>query len=252
MENPMDMTGRTVLVTGASSGIGRETAILLSQLGASVVLVGRDAGRLAETQSLMLGQNHRLEAFDLNEVEAIPQWMKRLSATTGPLHGLVHSAGVVLQRGLRFLTDRDLQEVMRINVHAAVALAKGFRQKGVCGTPGSVVLLTSTIGLIGLPGLSAYAASKGALISMSKSLAVELAPENIRVNCVAPSLVRTEMVTNSQKQMTPEQFASLEAAYPLGLGEPRDVANAIAFLLADTGRWITGTTLVVDGGITAH
>jgi NAD(P)-dependent dehydrogenase (short-subunit alcohol dehydrogenase family) len=248
----MDLSGRSVLITGASSGIGRETALLLSQLNARVVLVGRNRERLEAACQRLQGTGHRVEPFDLAALAEIPRWMKALTASTGPLHGLVHSAGIHDLVPLRVLSPAKLEELLKINVSTAVMLAKAFCQKGCHQEGGSVVFLSSVAGLAGGTGLAAYAASKGALLGLAKSLAMELAREKIRVNCVAPALVKTEMLARMQQSLTPEQFAALEAQHPLGLGTPRDVAHAIAFLLADTARWITGTTLVVNGGYTAH
>ena len=114
------------------------------------------------------------------------------------------------------------------------------------------MLVSSAMGLVGRPGIPAYSASKGALVALARSAALELAKDQIRVNCVAPGFVRTEMLEQLREWLSSEQLAALEAQHPLGLGAPRDVAYAIAFLLADTSHWITGTTLVVDGGYTAH
>ena len=252
MMNPMDLTGQTILVTGASSGIGRETARLISQLGAHVVLAGRNEERLAETLRLLDGGGHSAAPFDLSSTDEIPRWLKSISASSGPLHGLVHSAGIHKLRPLRVLNAKAVEDIMRINVGAAIGLAKGFCQKGVCAPGGSIVFLSSSAGLTGQAGVSAYAASKGGIVALTRALAVELAGEHIRVNCVAPGVVATEMGRSLLGMLTPEQRAALEAAHLLGLGSARDVAHAIAFLLASTARWITGTVLVVDGGYTAH
>jgi NAD(P)-dependent dehydrogenase (short-subunit alcohol dehydrogenase family) len=252
MWNPLDLTGRTILVTGASSGIGRVTSVLLSRLGAQVVLVGRNPDQLRETAERCEGAPCRIEPLDLAAAEDIPGWLKSVAAATGPLHGLVHSAGIQIVSPLRFLKSEALAQTLQINLTVGIQLAKGFRQKNVCAAPSSIVFLASVMGLVGQPGLAAYSASKGALIALARSLALELAAEGIRVNCVAPGCVQTEMVDKLAASLTPQQFDAVKAMHPLGLGDPLDVAHAIAFLLADTGRWITGTTLAVDGGYTAH
>lgn len=252
LPHAMNLTGRRVLVTGASSGIGRATAVLLSQLGAKLVLVARNEEQLQQTASLLNGGEHLIKPYDLAKSGGIPEWMKELSGDIGALNGLVHSAGIQLMRPIRFQSQEEVEETFRINVTAGVQLIKGFRQKGVCSRPSSIVLLSSVMGLVGQSGLSTYAASKAAVLSLARSLAVELASEGIRVNAVAPGQVRTEMAKKIQQTLSAEQFAKIEAMHPLGLGEPEDVANAVAFLLADTARWITGSTLVVDGGYTAQ
>lgn len=252
MINPLDLTGQTILVTGASSGIGRETARLISQLGARVVLVARNEERLAETLRSLDGGGHMVEPFDISSADEIPRWLKRISTSSGPLHGLVHSAGIHKLRPLRVLTAKTVEDTMRVNVGAALGLAKGFCQKGVCAPSGSIVFLSSVTALAGQAGNAAYAASKGAVVALTRALAVELAGDRIRVNCVAPGVVTTEMGQGLLEMLTPEQRGALEAMHLLGFGSARDVSYAIAFLLAGTARWITGTVLVADGGYTAH
>jgi NAD(P)-dependent dehydrogenase (short-subunit alcohol dehydrogenase family) len=250
--NPMDLTASTVLVTGASSGIGRETAILLSSLGARVVLTGRNQGRLEETAASLSGQGHRVEPFDLSRSEEISDWLRSLTAQTGPLNGLVHSAGIHITAPLRIMTPQAIEGMLKTNVLSAILLARGFCRKGCHAADSSIVFLSSIAALAGQPAISVYGASKAALMGLAKSLALEWAPLRIRVNCIAPAWVRTEMTERSEEELSPERFQEIEKTHPLGLGRPRDVANAVAFLLADTGRWITGTTLVVDGGYSAH
>jgi len=250
--NPLDMAGRTILVTGASSGIGRESAILLSRLGARVILVARSCQKLEQTLRRLEGTGHAIEQFDLSQYEVIPQWMRSLAGTHGLLDGLVHSAGVQITAPLKTLDARQVETMWRINVTAGIWLAKGFRQRGVNIRGGSIVLLSSAAANIGIPALSAYSASKGAVIASTRSLAMELVREGIRVNCVAPGYVKTEMTNESAEALTEERLAEIEGNHPLGLGEPIDVANSVAFLLSPASRWITGSTLVVDGGLTAH
>ena len=253
MLNPMDLQGRTILVTGASSGIGRQTAVLLSQLGGHVLLVARSKERLKETFDLLEGGGHLVESFDLNQVDDIPRWLSSLATSTGPLDGLVHSAGIHNAYPLRSLNSDTIERVTRLNVTAGVMLAKAFRRRRNHNpTSSCIVFISSVVGLVGQPGIVAYASSKGAITAITKSLAIELASQNIRVNCVAPGMVGTTMTDAFFRKLAPEQISEIEAMHPLGLGEASDIANAIAFLLADTGRWITGSTLVIDGGYTAR
>lgn len=252
MHNPMALDGRTVLVTGASSGLGRAISVLISRLGGQVILVARDIKRLEETRSLMDAGDHRVEALDLCELDTVTAWMKQLSAQVGPLDGLVHSAGLHATLPLRVLKPSRLEEMMTVNVSAAMALARGFRQRGVRAEQGSIVFLASVAALAGSPGNAAYSATKGALVSMCRSLAVELAPEQIRVNCLAPGWVPTELAARAEEKLDDGQLQAISDLHPLGLGRPDDVAHAAAFLLADTGRWMTGQTLVIDGGYTCH
>ena len=250
--NPMDLSGRTILVTGASSGLGKGIAEMLARLGARVVLVARNPDRLRAVQDLLTGQGHEVEPFDLSSVETIPSWLKEVGQKYGPLDGLVHSAGVLPTKPLRMQSATDWENALRLNVSAGAALAKGFRQRNVRAETASLVYLSSVMGITGQPGQILYSATKGALISMVRSMALELAPEKMRINCVAPAVVMAGMSEHLQQSVSAEQFANITAMHPLGLGKAEDVAHAVAFLLADTARWITGTTMVVDGGYTAH
>jgi len=250
--NPWNLTGRKILVTGASSGIGRATSVLLSDLGASVVLVARNREQLRHTVSLMSGDSHRIEVRDLFDVESIPSWLGAVTQEAGPLHGLVHCAGIHSIRPLRFLGVDQIDQSLRLNVTAAIQLAKGFRQKNVFAAPASVVLLSSVLGLVGQSGATVYTASKSAIIGVVRSLALELASDGIRVNCIAPGQVHSEMTEKLEKSLAPDAFRAIEQLHPLGIGTPQDVAHAIVFLTGETGRWITGSTLIVDGGYTAH
>ncbi|HWQ52529.1 MAG TPA: SDR family oxidoreductase [Bryobacteraceae bacterium] len=250
--NPLDLTGSTVLVTGASSGIGRDTAILLSSLGARVAITGRNAERLERTMASLSGQGHRMEVFDLSCAEQIPQWMRKITAEMGPLNGVVHAAGKQIASPARFTTPQNVDDILRTNLHSAIHLARGLCHRSCHGKESSIVFLSSVMGLVGRPGVSLYAASKAALMGFTKSLAVELAPERIRVNCIAPAFVETEMLAEVREWLSAGELEALEKAHPLGFGAPRDVANAAAFLISDMSRWITGTTLVVDGGYSAQ
>jgi len=252
MLNPMDLTGRRVMVTGASSGIGRATAIYLSKLGAHLVLVARRREKLEETLALLQGEGHHVAECDLQELSTIPQWMKSLAADTGPLSGVVHCAGIVSVVPLRMLTPSKIDDILHVNLNAALMLAKGFRQRGVVAEQGSLVFVSSVAGFVGQRGLASYCASKGALIATTRSLSLELVEDQIRVNTVAPGLVETDMIDRCKNEQPADNLGHIRASHPLGAGRPEDVAQAIAFLIADTSRWITGTTLVVDGGYLAN
>lgn len=253
MQNPMQLTGRRILVTGASAGIGRATAILLSQLGASVISVGRNQERLQQTQKQLAPGNHAATVIDLSDLDAIPRQMQDLVAKEGQLNGLVHAAGMQMTLPLKMLAVSKWREMLLINTEASLVLAQAFQSKDVCATSGgAIVFISSVLGQVGAPGRSVYSLTKGALDAMAKSLALELAPRKIRVNCVAPAFVRTAMYEEMARFWSSTQQMKVENDHPLGLGAPEDIANAVAFLIADTGRWITGSTLVVDGGYTAH
>jgi NAD(P)-dependent dehydrogenase (short-subunit alcohol dehydrogenase family) len=253
MPHPLDLTGKTILVTGASSGIGRATAILLGALGARVILSGRQIDGLEKTAAQMEGGCHQIAPFDLVNFTEIGGWVEGLVGEFGRLHGLVHSAGVAPVTPLRRLSLESLQELMGVNFYAAALLTKQFASKRVHQENSSLVFISSVAGYLGAAGRSAYSATKGALIAFARSAALELAPNGVRVNCIAPSYVATEMYNKALAAFTPEQIeAEVKARQPLGLGNPLDVANAAAFLLADTGRWITGSVLPVDGGYSSQ
>lgn len=247
MGNIGDLTDKRVLVTGASSGIGRATAILISELGGKVIAVGREESTLKKTMDQLTGEGHQLNVFDLAEAELIPKWMQEI-ASQGRLDGLVHMAGIHGAKPLRVSDVDFVNNLMAINVGSAMQLARGFRHKKVRAATSSIVFASSIAAMIGEPGISAYSATKGAIISISQSLASELCGEGIRVNCISPSFVKTEFTKEFFSNLTSDQLAALESKHPLGFGEPEDVAPLIAFLISDSSRWMTGSNVVIDGG----
>jgi 3-oxoacyl-[acyl-carrier protein] reductase len=249
---PLGFAGRTILVTGGSSGIGRETAVVLSELGARVILTGRRIAELELTSKKLAPGAHAVESFDLTDLNGVPDWVRGLAARYGAFHGLVHAAGIRSTVGLRGLSLDALHQTFRVNLDSAVMLAKGFRQKGCCDAASSIVFVSSVAALTGSPATAAYSASKAALIGLTKSLAIELAREGIRVNCIAPGMVESEMADQMRRTVGEDQFAAITAQYPLGVGTPWDVACAAAYLLSDGARWMTGHTLVLDGGFSAQ
>jgi 3-oxoacyl-[acyl-carrier protein] reductase len=254
MSATYDFTGRRFLVTGPSpqSSIGQAIAQRLAVSGASVILVARNEAGLQETQATLANpERHIIAPFDLNDLDGIPPWMKKLAEQHGLLDGLVHSASVQGFHPVRAVTAGDFEGVFRLNVGASLMLARGLRQKDVSNKPAAIVYIGSGAGLRGVKGRSLYASSKATQVALTKTLGVELAGEKIRVNCIAPGVVNGYLAERMFERMSAEQNAALQAAHPLGYAEGADVAAAAAFLLSEESRMITGITLAVDGGYSA-
>ena len=249
--NPMNLEGRTILVTGATSGIGRATAVYLSRLGARVIASGRHQERLDAVLAELEGNGHLGRIFDLADLDAIAPWLKALCAEVGPLNGIAHCAGVQATRPIQAVKPDFVMDVLTQNLGAALMLAQGFRLKACHGDPASLVFVSSSAALKTAPGNVVYAASKGGIVSAVRGLGVELVRDGVRVNAVAPAMVDTPMSDQFRAILSEENFQRVVDMHPLGLGRPDDVAAAIAFLLADTSRWITGSILTVDGGFLA-
>jgi NAD(P)-dependent dehydrogenase (short-subunit alcohol dehydrogenase family) len=251
--NPLDIRGRKYLVTGAASGIGRVTSVLLSKLGAKLILVDIDLEGLEKTKSLCTASEVILK-LDLANPNTFKEEIYSVIPAFGKIHGFVHLAGVPYVSPLKTVNYDRAQDVFKINTYAAIELAKVFSSKRVySGEQGAIVLISSVYGLVGSAANVGYAMSKGALQSATKALAIELAPKHIRVNCIAPGFVRTEMMDKVSSSFSSDDYLNnLKKLHPLGIGEPIDVSNTIAFLLSDMAKWITGTIISVDGGFTAQ
>ena len=254
MPDFFNLKGKRILVTGASSGIGRETAYQLSLQGASLILLGRNEVELQQTLETLEGEGHALSVFDLSEVDLIPKKMQEFSGTFGRLNGLFHSAGVECIQPLILVKEKMIDEVFATSIKSALLLAKGFCQRQVKSGEGmcSVVFMSSVAGSVGQRGLSVYSASKAAIDGVVRSLANELADKDVRVNSIVAGAIKTKMHDRLVKNLNDESISDYENMHVLGFGEAVDVAKAAVFLLSDASKWITGTSMVVDGGFLSH
>jgi NAD(P)-dependent dehydrogenase (short-subunit alcohol dehydrogenase family) len=246
MTHPFSLSGRTVLVTGATAGLGRNTAIHCARMGATVVISGRNEARLGQTLTDLEGTGHSAIAADLT----VPAEREALVTRLPALDGVVHCAGLTLLHPFKFIDEARYHSIYAINVEAPLFLTQRLYKARKLKPGGSVVFISSMAPRVGTRGHSIYAGSKSALYGITRVLAHELAPARIRVNSLSPAMVKTEVVEGFQQQLSPELLAADEARYPLGYGEPEDVAHAAIFYLAPASKWITGTDLVMDGGLT--
>ncbi|NCC97898.1 MAG: SDR family oxidoreductase [Synergistales bacterium] len=250
----MDLSSKKILISGGSSGIGAATASELASVGAKCLLLARDGEKLAKVVDSLPGDGHRSYPFDLTDLKGISGLLESVVSENGPLYGLVHCAGVDNTQPFRSMALEDLDSIMDLNFKSFWCLAQGFvKKKAHTSDDSRVISIGSVAGISGIAGNSAYSASKGALISLTKSLAIEYAPKNIRFNCICPGYVQTPMLERAKK-LYPDQDSFMEnivIKHPLGLGYPEDVAKAVSFLLSDGGRWSTGSVMVIDGGYSA-
>ena len=246
--NPFSLEGKTILVTGASSGIGRTTAIECSKMGASVIITARNEERLKATlESLNSdgGQKHQMVLADLSSQEGVNALVDELPH----LDGVSLNAGIVKTLPVKFINKEDLTEVLNVNMMGPILLAQRLLKKKKI-TRGSSVVFTSSIGgvMISTVGNTMYGVSKGGLNAFMKGMALEMASIGIRSNSVNPGFVATNIL--SAGTISEEDLKKNVAAYPLGrFGKPEDIAHAIIYLLSDASSWVTGHTLVVDGGV---
>lgn len=244
--NPFSLSGKTILVTGASSGIGQETAIQCSKMGAKTIIVGRNEARLQNTYSHLEGDGHRKVVVELSEQEELESLVGQLPV----LDGIVLCAGIGITKPFQFSTREDYDKVFNVNYFATVELLRLLVKKKMLLKGSSVVFVSSIGGVRSFnPGNGVYGASKAAINSTMKFCALELAPKKIRVNSVNPGMVNTKLI--NPNTISEEQLKANMERYPLKrYGEPYDVAYGIIYLLSDASNWITGHSLVIDGGLT--
>lgn len=240
------LESKNIVITGATSGIGKETAYVLNSLGANLFLIGRNESALAQLKVDMPSQT--VIAHDVSDVGSIVKLLKDIAGGSNGIDGVVHAAGVHEFTPLRAVSVQQTEMILKTNVESTIQLLKACSNKRIMNSGGSVVLLSSSSALVGEAGVVAYSASKGAILSITKSAALELASRNIRVNCVAPGIVKTPMSHKIEETVGEENWSIIEKQHPLGIGDPNDVAKPIAFLLSDWSSWITGITMPIDGG----
>jgi len=253
MYNPFTLEGKTILITGASSGIGRQCAIDCSKMGAKVVLIARNEERLQETLSQMDGSEHLIASFDLGNHEGMADLVKEVVSKVGLIDGVLNCAGISITEPLKITTPERLQSFYDANVLSAILLSKEVcKLRNVRKEGASIVFFSSVAALKGENCKVAYSLSKGALISGMRALAVEYAKKNIRFNCVSPGVIETPINANQEYMKDPILRAQVEANHLLGIGKTTDISNACVYLLSDASRWVTGQNLIVDGGYTTR
>jgi len=243
--NAFDLSGKTILVTGASSGLGRQTAITASTYGARLVITGRNNEKLEETFARLKGEGHRMITADLTVQSDIDM----LADSVPVLNGIVHSTGISDLSPARFITAETIEKTFSISFNASVLLTAGLLAKkkpakGDC----SIVFISSISTRYPFVGGAMYISAKAALEAYARVLALELAPKGIRVNCVAPAFVRTPMLDDTAANYSQEAVNMIEARQILGLGDPEDVANTIVYYLSPASKWVSATSLILGGG----
>jgi NAD(P)-dependent dehydrogenase (short-subunit alcohol dehydrogenase family) len=240
----LSLQGKTILITGASSGIGACLAKYCDELGASVILTARSADKLAALSTEMRN-NTRIIPADLTKESDLQNLISELPI----IDGFVHCAGKIQPFPIKFIKQKHIDELFSINLNAAILLSSALLKSKKLNQGASVVFISSISAEFPYMGGSLYSASKAALTSFARSFALENASFKIRANIVEPALVKTEMFEQTKRAYDENEFEKFISHYPLGVGEPQDVANTIAFLLSDLSKWITGTTIRMDGGL---
>lgn len=241
--NPFTLEGKTILVTGASSGIGRGIAIACSKMGATVIINGRNEQRLAETMTEMQGEENLSLAADLSDSNSLTGMVSRLPK----LDGIVHCAGIGQRVLCKQLQEADLDTMMDVNFKAPVMLQTEILKQKKINKGASIVFIASIASDSPSIGNAIYSASKGAIISYANCLALELAPRQIRVNCILPAMIWTDLILKGG--ITEEELKEDEKKYPLKrYGKPEDIANLSIYLLSNAAAWMTGSSIKITGG----
>lgn len=247
------LKNKTILITGASSGIGRSCSVECSRNGADLILVGRNHEELEKTAA-MLNPETKFEIIseDITQSDQLEGVIAEKVAVLGKISGFIHCAGIEKTLPLKKHSLQLYHDIFEVNVIAGFEIAKILSLKKYKDETASFVFISSVAGMVGEAGKAAYSASKGAVIAGARSLAMELSRGNIRVNSISPAMVNTPILEKMFNDIGEEASSEIIKKHPLGIGEPKDVANACIFLLSDAARWVTGTNLVIDGGYSAQ
>ena len=245
MSSSAKFENQQILIVGATGGLGRAIAYHLKREGAALMLSGRNEEKLSA-----LAQELGAHAFSADV--STPAGRIELAEAVDACDGVVYAAGVAPVAPVRYLKDVDLEACLNVNTAAPLLLIRDLLKKKKLNAAASIVWLSSVASIRGTAGYAAYAGSKAALEASARCLALELAPKAMRVNCIAPGMIETEMAGAAADRISGEALAAHLKAYPLGAGQPADVAAAASFLLSGDSRWVTGVTLPVDGGFSIH
>lgn len=243
------LSNKKIIVTGASSGIGREVAVRLSKLGSQVILIGRNEERLKETLDMMSGSGHKVYAIDLTEQEDMQELFADIVSDGGKLDGLVHSAGVGPIVPIKLLKRKTLEDVMSVNVYSFIELVRQFSNKKFHNENSSIVAISSIAAVKAEKCQTIYSMSKAALNMAVEGLAWELAPKKIRINSIMPGVTNTPMAASASQYVSGNDFiTSIAEQQLLGVIQPEQLADVCAFLLSDLSSCITGRAMYTDGG----
>jgi NAD(P)-dependent dehydrogenase (short-subunit alcohol dehydrogenase family) len=245
--NLFALNGKTILVTGGGSGLGLAITRAVVQAGAKVIITGRRADVLENT-CRELGGNTVYRVFDLSNLEAIPAFVEEIETTEGPVDVLVNNAGINMKKDILDVTDEEFETVIRINQTAVFTLSREMARKMENRKKGNIIMISSMAAKYGIPKVTAYTAAKSAVEGMTRSMAVDLSPRGIRVNCIAPGFIETAMSAKALDN-DPERKNKVLSRTPMGhLGVPEDVGLAAVYLASEAARYVTGVILPVDGG----
>ncbi|MDY2984831.1 MAG: SDR family oxidoreductase [Synergistes jonesii] len=247
MDKLIDLEGKHILITGASSGIGRETTLHLSRLGAKVSVVARRENELKNLCETLSGEGHRYFRFDLTDISGIPPLVKDIVAGGGPLDGFVHCAGITVNRPLKMFSFADEHKVMLVNYYSFVEISKIISRRGNFNRGMSIVAISSISSVLCRQGQLTYSSSKAALNAAVKCMALELSEKGIRVNAILPAMIKTAMY-EEHKERYDRDDDFFKKGGAMGAGEPLDVANMVAFLLSDMARFVTRDEIELTGG----